>query len=200
MSKELNIRMASIDDAPALWEIYVPYVHTMAVTFEIVAPTVEEYRVRVANVLQRYPFLVAEREGEIVGFAYASAFRPRLGYIHSIETSIYMRMDSRGGGAGKRLYETLGKLLVLQNVYNMNACIAHSDVDDERVPATSRLFHERCGFELVGKFSKCARKFNTWYDMIWMEKVLADHPDRPEPFVPFPEVDQAKVAEILAEA
>lgn len=201
MSKELNIRLATINDAPALWDIYVPYVHTMAVTFEIVAPTKEEYALRVANVLKRYPFLVAERGGEVIGFAYASAFRPRKGYLHAIETSIYMSMNHRGSGAGKRLYETLGQLLLLQNVYNMNACIAHADPEDEYVPATSRAFHERCGFTLVGKFDKCARKFNNWYDMIWMQKLLVEeHPDNPEPFVPFPEVDQAKVAEILANA
>ena len=79
-------------------------------------------------------------EGEIVGYAYASAFRPRAAYLHSIETSIYMRMDYRGKGVGRRLYETLAKLLVLQNVFNMEACIAHCDPADEYVPATSRLF------------------------------------------------------------
>lgn len=201
MSRELNIRLATADDATVLWEIYCPYVHTMAVTFEIVPPTKEEYRFRVENVLVNYPFLVAERDGEIIGFAYASSFRPRKGYIHAIETSIYMRMDRRGGGAGKRLYEALGKLLLLQNVYNMNACIAHADPEDEYVPATSRAFHERCGFSMVGKFTKCAHKFGNWYDMIWMEKLLVDkHPENPEPFIPFPQVDQEKVTEILAQA
>ena len=115
----------------------------------------------------------------------------------SRETSIYMRMDYRGKGVGRRLYETLAKLLVLQNVFNMEACIAHCDPADEYVPATSRLFHERLGFKLVGKFNKCAHKFGRWYDMIWMERILGDHIADPQPFLPLPQVDPKKIAEVL---
>ena len=174
--------MATVADAAALREIYLPYVRTTAVTFELEDPTLEDFTERVRKTLERYPYIVAVEEGEIVGYAYASAFRPRAAYLHSIETSIYMRMDYRGKGVGRRLYETLAKLLVLQNVFNMEACIAHCDPADEYVPATSRLFHERLGFKLVGKFNKCAHKFGRWYDMIWMEKHLGPHaPDQPDP-------------------
>ena len=191
------IRMATVADAAALREIYLPYVRSTAVTFELEDPTLEDFAERVRKTLERYPYIVAVEEGEIVGYAYASAFRPRAAYLHSIETSIYMRMDYRGKGVGRRLYETLAKLLVLQNVFNMEACIAHCDPADEYVPATSRLFHERLGFKLVGKFNKCAHKFGRWYDMIWMERILGDHVASPEPFKPLPEVDKEKVAEIL---
>ena len=111
-----------------------------------------------------------------------------------------MRMDYRGKGVGRRLYETLAKLLMLQNVYNMEACIAHCEPADEYVPATSRLFHERLGFRLVGKFTKCAHKFGRWYDMIWMEKILGDHIANPDPFMPLPQVDQEKINEVFAQA
>lgn len=192
--------MATVADAAALREIYLPYVRTTAVTFELEDPTLEDFTVRVRKTLERYPYIVAVEDGEIVGYAYASAFRPRAAYLHSIETSIYMRMDYRGKGVGRRLYETLAKLLVLQNVFNMEACIAHCDPADEYVPATSRLFHERLGFRLVGKFTRCAHKFGRWYDMIWMERILGDHIANPEPFKPLPEVDQEKVAAILESA
>ena len=192
--------MATVADAPALREIYLPYVRTTAVTFELTDPSLEEFSERVRTTLERYPYIVAVDEGEIVGFAYAKAFRPRAAYIHSIETSIYMRMDYRGKGVGRRLYETLAKLLMLQNVYNMEACIAHCEPADEYVPATSRLFHERLGFRLVGKFTKCAHKFGRWYDMIWMEKILGDHIANPDPFMPLPQVDQEKINEVFAQA
>lgn len=194
------IRMATVADAPALREIYLPYVRTTAVTFELTDPSLEEFSERVRTTLERYPYIVAVDEGEIVGFAYAKAFRPRAAYLHSIETSIYMRMDYRGKGVGRRLYETLAKLLMLQNVYNMEACIAHCEPADEYVPATSRLFHERLGFRLVGKFTKCAHKFGRWYDMIWMEKILGDHIANPDPFMPLPQVDQEKINEVFAQA
>ncbi len=192
--------MATVADAPALREIYLPYVRTTAVTFELTDPSLEEFSERVRTTLERYPYIVAVDEGEIVGFAYAKAFRPRAAYLHSIETSIYMRMDYRGKGVGRRLYETLAKLLMLQNVYNMEACIAHCEPADEYVPATSRLFHERLGFRLVGKFTKCAHKFGRWYDMIWMEKILGDHIANPDPFMPLPQVDQEKINEVFAQA
>mgnify|MGYP002564038374 FL=1 len=192
--------MATVADAPALREIYLPYVRTTAVTFELTDPSLEEFSERVRTTLERYPYIVAVDEGEIVGFAYAKAFRPRAAYLHSIETSIYMRMDYRGKGVGRRLYETLAKLLMLQNVYNMEACIAHCEPADEYVPATSRLFHERLGFRLVGKFTKCAHKFGRWYDMIWMEKILGDHIANPDPFMPLPQVDQEKINEQFAQA
>ena len=111
--------MATVADAATLREIYLPYVRTTAVTFELEDPTLEDFTERVRKTLERYPYIVAVEEGEIVGYAYASAFRPRAAYLHSIETSIYMRMDYRGKGVGRRLYETLAKLLVLQNVFNM---------------------------------------------------------------------------------
>lgn len=189
--------MATVADAATLREIYLPYVRTTAVTFELEDPTPEDFTERVRKTLERYPYIVAVEEGEIVGYAYASAFRPRAAYLHSIETSIYMRMDYRGKGVGRRLYETLAKLLVLQNVFNMEACIAHCDPADEYVPATSRLFHERLGFKLVGKFNKCAHKFGRWYDMIWMERILGDHIADPQPFLPLPQVDPEKIAEVL---
>ena len=194
------IRMATVADAAALREIYLPYVRTTAVTFELEDPTLEDFTERVRKTLERYPYIVAVEDDQIVWYAYASAFRPRAAYLHSIETSIYMRMDYRGKGVGRRLYEALAKLLMLQNVYNMEACIAHCDPADEYVPATSRLFHERLGFRLVGQFNKCAHKFGRWYDMIWMEKILGDHVADPEPFMPFTQVAQEKIDEVLEQA
>ena len=195
-----TIRMATVADAHELREIYLPYVRTTAVTFELADPSLEDFTERVAKTLERYPYIVAEQDGKIIGYAYTAAFRPRAAYAHSVETSIYMHMDYKGRGMGRRLYEALAKILTLQNVYNMEACIAHCEPADEYVPATSRLFHERLGFRMVGVFNKCAYKFGRWYDMIWMERTLGNHPGNPADFTPLPQIDQAKIDEILAQA
>ena len=200
MNTEPIIRIATVQDAPALREIYLPYVRTTAVTFEIDDPSEEEFARRITHTLSAYPYLVAEANGEILGYAYASAFRPRAAYRHAAETSIYVRMDYKGNGLGKRLYEALACVLALQNVYTMEACIAHADPPDEFVPATSRAFHERRGFTQAALFRKCAHKFGRWYDMIWMERVIAERPDVPEPFAPFPTLDPARVTTLLATA
>lgn len=200
MKNSATIRMATVEDAPALLKIYLPYVRTTAITFELEDPTLEDFAARIAKTLQAYPYIVAVEDDKIIGYAYASPFRPRAAYLHSIETSIYMDMEYRGRGMGRRLYNALGDLLVLQNVYNMEACIAHCEPADEYVPATSRLFHEHLGFRLAGKFVKCAHKFNRWYDMIWMEKILGDHVADPEPFLPLPKVDPKKIEAVLEKA
>lgn len=114
MDTEIKIRMATKEDAPALLEIYTPYVLETAVTFEIEPPSLEEFSARVERVLERYPYIVAEKDGLILGYAYAQAFRPRAAYAHSAETSIYVRKDLRSRGLGRRMYEALAKLLLLQ--------------------------------------------------------------------------------------
>lgn len=198
MDTSFSIRMATPEDAIELRQIYLPYVRETAVTFELEDPTLDDFTERVRTVLQNYPYLVAEQNDQIVGYAYASAFRPRAAYARTAESSIYMDINRRGQGMGHRLYSTLAELLKLQNICNMEACIAHCDPADEFVPATSRLFHERLGFRMVGVFQKCAYKFDRWYDMIWMEKILNKHEDAPKPLIPFPQVDKHDIDKVLS--
>lgn len=200
MEKHIEIRIARPSDVEAILAIYAPYVEETAVTFELAPPSLKDVSERVSNVLERYPYLVAECGGEVLGYTYASAFRPRAAYLHSAETSIYIRRDYKGNGLGRRLYTALFRLLRAQNVFNVEACIACCEPADEYVPRTSRLFHEKMGFRLVGRFEKCGRKFDRWYDMIWMELILLDHPCDPRPFMPFPQLDDGLVSEILADA
>lgn len=200
MEKQITIRIARLSDAEALLALYTPYVEETAVTFELTPPSLEAFGQRIANTLKGYPYLVAECDGKLLGYAYASAFRPRHAYLHSAETSIYIRKDYKGKGLGRRLYSALTQLLQAQNIFNMEACIAHCEPADEYVPQASRLFHEKMGFRLVGCFNNCGRKFGRWYDMIWMERIVCDHPDNPQPYLPFPQLDNALVSDILAKA
>lgn len=106
---------------------------------------------------------------------YAGKFKNRRAYDWSVEVTVYVRLDSRRAGVGKMLYHALEDSLKRIGVLNMNACIARPKEEDEHLCNDSFYFHEKMGFHLVGTFHDCGYKFNTWYDMIWMEKIIGEH-------------------------
>lgn len=171
----MAIRKARLQDAEALLAIYAPYVEQTAITFEYAVPTVNEFRRRMANVAESYPWLVAVDDGSIAGYAYASAFKERAAYQWAVETSIYVDRNERGKGIGRRLHEALEETLKQQGILNMNACIAYTEHEDEYLTLDSVRFHERLGYTQVAHFHKCGKKFDRWYDMIWMEKLIGVH-------------------------
>lgn len=185
----LNIRRASLNDAPTLLAIYAPYVIETSVTFEYEVPSLAEFTGRMERTLARYPYLVAEADGELIGYAYASAFKGRPAYDWAVETSIYIRKDCRRSGAGRALYAALENCLRAQNILNSNACIAYKEIEDEHLTLDSVRFHEREGYRMVGVFHQCGYKFNRWYDMVWMEKLLGEHLPVQPPVIPFPEIN-----------
>ena len=115
-NEEIKIRTATPEDAEALAAIYAPYVENTSITFEYVVPTVEEFADRIRRTLTRYPYLVAEKNGIPVGYAYASAFKGRAAYDWSVETSIYVRLDVRSSGVGSLLYQKLEEYLTAQHI------------------------------------------------------------------------------------
>ena len=121
--ENIRIRAAAPEDAAQLLDIYTPYVEQTAITFEYDVPTLEEFRGRIARTLQKYPYLTAERSGELLGYAYLSPFVGRAAYQWAAETSIYLRMDSRGLGLGRALYEAIEGIARAQNLTNLEACI-----------------------------------------------------------------------------
>ena len=179
MNTDLIIRPATEADAPALLAIYAPYVTQTAITFEYQPPTVQEFAGRIRDILQKYPYLVADRQGELVGYAYASQLKGRAAYAWSVETSIYLRQDCRGGGLGRKLYQALEEQLKERGIINLYACIASTPGEEPLLQNASVKFHKRMGYEPVGHFSRCGFKPDRWYDVIWMEKMLGEHPERP---------------------
>ena len=176
----ITIRKADMKDATALLEIYKPYVQNTAITFEYDVPSVQEFEERIARITKKYPYLVAETDEGIVGYAYASTFKDRAAYDWCVETSIYLRAEARGKGTGKKLYEALEAELKKMHVLNANACITYADFEDEYHTNASMYFHEKLGYQFVGRFHQCGYKFGKWYDMIWMEKMLGEHMENPE--------------------
>lgn len=177
----ITVRSAVPEDAAALLKIYAPYVKDTAITFEYDVPDVSEFRQRMCNTLKKYPYLVAERVNKIVGYAYANAFKGRAAYDYAVETTVYVDKDEKRSGIGKTLYLALEKALSDMHIINLYACIGYPETDDEYLTKNSADFHEHMGYKLIGRFHKCGYKFNKWYDMIWMEKFLGEHPENPLP-------------------
>lgn len=168
----ITIRNATPDDAKALLDIYAPYVERTAITFEYDVPTLSDFEERIRSISKHYPYLVAIKDGRIVGYAYASVFKERAAYQWSVETSIYLDMDERHHGIGKILYTELENQLKAHGFINMNACITYMDKADEHLPLDSVHFHETMGFTRCAHFHQIGLKFGKWYDMIWMEKKI----------------------------
>lgn len=177
---EIKIRMATEQDAKQLLNIYAPYITHTAITFEYDVPSVEEFQNRIRNIQKKYPYLVAERDGEILGYSYAHEFYGRAAYDWCVETTIYVKMDCKGQGIGKLLYQQLEELLKQMNIINLNSCIAYTEEEDEYLTNQSESFHRHFGYQLVGRFHKCGYKFDRWYDMIWMEKMIGEHSEKPD--------------------
>ena len=170
---EIKIRDAEIDDAANILKIYAYYVENTAITFELQVPTLENFRLRIKKTLEeKYPYLVAEIDNKIVGYAYAGRFKSREAYKYSAELTIYIDKDFRGHGIGKKLYSELENRLQTAEIKNLYACIGYPEVEDEYLTFASVKFHERLGFKICGKFNGCGFKFNRWYSMVWMEKIV----------------------------
>ena len=181
-ANELTIRAAHPSDASALLSVYAPYVRQTAITFEYDVPNLEEFTNRIEQTLARYPYLVAERNGAIVGYAYASPFHARPAYDWAVETSIYVSQTCCKCGVGHALHDALEQALQAQGILNMNACIAVPKTEDAYLTRNSQEFHAHLGYRLVGEFDSCGYKFHRWYNMVWMEKHIGAHQaDQPAP-------------------
>ena len=175
----MTIEKVTIDDAEELLAIYAPYVRDTAVSFEYVVPSVEDFADRILQISAKYPYIKAVEDGKIIGYAYANTFKGRKAYDWSVETTVYVRREEKRNGIGRRLYECLEQSLKKMGVLNMNACIAIAKVDDEFLTNDSMHFHSRMGFTEVGRFHNSGYKFDRWYDMIWMEKMIGSHDVHP---------------------
>ncbi|HEL2055076.1 TPA: N-acetyltransferase [Streptococcus suis] len=166
----INIRSAQIEDAADLVAIYAPYVETTAITFETEVPTVADFASRIKKTLEKFPYLVAEEEGRIVGYAYASTYYARAAYDWTVELSVYVSSEARGKGIGSLLYDALEEELTARGFKNFLACIALPN------PASLAL-HEKRGYEQVAHFKNVGYKFDTWHDIVWLQKSLVGEMD-----------------------
>ena len=168
----IKIRSATPNDAAAIWSIYRYYVEHTAISFEITMPTQEQIRQRIEKVLCGFPYLVAELNGKVIGYAYAGHFIPREAYYHCAEVSIYISRENHRSGIGRMLYDALIGQLRDQGITQIYACIGVPEIEDEYLTNNSAQFHAHMGFREVGRFCNSGKKFDRFYHMIWMEKLI----------------------------
>ena len=163
------IRPATPDDAASLLEIYRPYVEGTAVSFETETPSVQAFADRIDKALNGWAWLVAEEDGQCVGYAYGGPHRERAAYRWSTETSAYIRAGWQGKGLGKMLYQALFERLAERGYCNALAVVV--------VPNDASVaLHRAVGFEAVGVFKRGGHKFDTWHDVMWLQRALRTTP------------------------
>lgn len=166
------IREVKLEDAERLAEIYSYYVQNTAISFEYDAPSASEFENRIRNTTAKYPYLVCEKNGYVVGYSYASAYSVRSAYAWTATSSIYVDKDYRRQGIGSMLYNELEKRLREQGIVNLLAGAAYCEKEDEYLTHDSYKFHTIRGYEKVAHLKTIGKKFDRWYDLIWMQKKL----------------------------
>ncbi|MCB6405727.1 MULTISPECIES: GNAT family N-acetyltransferase [Streptococcus] len=163
----MEIRLAKPSDARSLLDIYAPYVENTAITFEYEVPTIEDFAIRIEKTLEKYPYLVAEEDGVVLGYAYAyaSTYYARAAYDWAVELSVYVSQDARGKGVGSKLYDALEEMLEQMGYIHFLACISLPN-------EASLALHRKRGYQQVAHFPKIGYKFNRWHDIVWLQKSL----------------------------
>ncbi len=169
-----GLRLANEDDASAVQAIYAPYVRDTAISFETEPPPVEEMRRRMRNALEQAPWLVCERAGEVIGYAYAGRFHARAAYQWAVEVTVYVHPASHRSGVGRVLYTALLDALRLQGFRAAVGIIALPN------PASVGL-HERLGFRRVALLPAIGFKHDRWHDVGWWRLELRELANPPEP-------------------
>lgn len=175
------IRMAVPQDAASITAIYGPFCTQTAISFEVLAPTVDEMAQRIQKITSRLPWLVMEDVGEIAGYVYASPHRDRAAYQWSVDVAAYVATAHRRQGVGRALYNVLLPMLALQGYYNAYAGVTLPN------PASVGL-HEAFGFTHVGTYRHVGYKLGMWHDVAWFEVASQPANAEPAPLRPIHEV------------
>ncbi|HEX5259664.1 MAG TPA: GNAT family N-acetyltransferase [Sphingomicrobium sp.] len=170
------IRLATISDADAIASIYRPYVETSRISFEEQAPGGTEIAARMRSLL--HPWLIAEDDGRVLGYASSSPYHRRPAYRWTVETSVYLAPEAQGRGLGRELLSTLIELLTRQGYVTAIAAIALPN-------PVSIALHERLGFVAAGTYRGVGFKLDDWTDVSLWQRDLAPRAARPGEPVPY---------------
>jgi phosphinothricin acetyltransferase len=184
------IRLANEQDAEGILAIYSPYITQTSFTFESEVPSVKDFQERITSYLSNWPWLVAEVDGKIAGYAYGSKYRERVGYQWCAECSVYMHDDYQGKGIARILYTTLFKILKEQGYRNVYAVI--NTPNDRSVQ-----FHESCGFKWFADYEQVGYKLGKWKTVGWWRLILNDFSDEPAAPVRLEDLDKKIIEEIF---
>jgi L-amino acid N-acyltransferase YncA len=175
---DYSIRPATLTDAAQILNIYQPYITSSSITFEEKIPSLEEFSLRIQNGMKLHPWLVAEKDNQIIGYAYASKFRERESYRWSCELSLYIIEEFQNKGVAQQLY---GSIIDIVKQQGYAIAIAVITLPNEK----SVRFHEKIGFKQLFIFPKIGYKLNRWHDVLWMSLTLQPHNLPPAEIIPF---------------
>jgi phosphinothricin acetyltransferase len=197
---DVTLRPARPADATAVRDIYAPFVRDTPATFRTEVPSVEHVaeEIREKRADDEYPWYVAVSEGrdsdgsvdsdgtdaEVVGYAYGSRLRGRRAYRWVVETSVYVDPDAHRSGIGTALYDRL-----LDTLHRQGYCGAYAALGMPN--PESEAFHERHGFERIGKFPAAGFKLGDWHDVVWYHRRLRDPDGEPDEPCPVSDVETA---------
>lgn len=165
----LHIRPVATGDMPAITAIYAREVTDLVNTYEYEVPDVAEMTRRMQDITQRgFPYIVAEHDGQLAGYAYANTYRTRIAYQWTVENSVYVDAGMQGHGIGSALLGALIDACTQRGYRQMVAVIG------EPSNTASIALHERFGFTHVGTFQGLGRKHGRWLDTVQMQRALGD--------------------------
>ena len=188
----VDIRMAQTTDAAGILDIYAPYCESTSISFEVVAPTLEQMRERIERIGRLYPWLVAEIDGQVAGYVYATQLRERAAYQWAVEVAVYVASDHHRRGLARALYTTLFSILREQGYFKAFAGVALPNSPSVRL-------HESVGFRPAGLFGGVGYKAGSWLDVGWWQREI--QPEMANPLDPRPFYlirDSAVVADALS--
>lgn len=163
----IKVRDAAAEDAEAIAAIYAPFVTDTAVSFETEPPNAADMAERIDSAQRAHAWLVAEKDGQLVGYSYGTTHRDRTAYRYSVEISVYVEGESHRQGIGMRLYQDLFERLASLGYFN-----AYVGITLPNEPSLA--FHQAAGFRPVGVFKSIGFKFNSWHDVAWLQRKLKD--------------------------
>jgi len=189
-----RIRLATVEDAEAILDIYKTYIENTRVTFETEVPSVEAFRERMERITEHFPWLVCEINGQVVGYAYGSKHGERAAYRWSADLSVYVHEEFHRYGVGKALYTVLEELLRRQGYFTVYAGVSTPNPKSEA-------FHAALGFRNLGEFKNAGYKLGRWCGVSWYELVLNEYVTEPEETISIGQLEKRKsLAELFAKA
>lgn len=186
----IKLRLASAGDAPQVLDIYAPYIRETAITFELEVPELDAFARRLAGISSRYPYIVAEESGGIMGYAYAAEQHERAAYQWNASLSVYLAPEARGRGLGTRLYRALMELLAQLGYRNFYGLVTLPN-------EASMKLHRKMGFSELCVLRRTGYKFGKWHDVAWVEKAAGSFEDVPQKPLNINELEDGEVRRVL---
>lgn len=190
---QVEIRMATLEDAKSIYEIYEPYIMNTVITFEYDKVPLPVFEKRIEKVMEKLPWLVCTIDDVVAGYAYCSPHMERAAFGWDCECSVYIHKDYHKKGIGTALYEALFHIVKEQGYYNMYSliCVPHE---------SSVALHKKFGFTEVGTYYNTAFKMGQWRHLLVMEKRLQENSDEPKSTIAIHNLDISIIKEAFKKA